>query len=131
MTARNDSRTGRSKPATAGRNKCAGTAKAVSAAAEDVSLDGCPATLSIVSLIAAVAIIASLTAVGLDQTLRTCVRGAGAMRWRARTNAPIANSVTRVECSLTSPSTLATARWRASLRIRNRFIASPARSLSG
>jgi hypothetical protein len=55
------------------------TAKAVSLAAEDVSLDKCPATLSIVSLIAAVAIIASPTAVGLDQTLRTCVRGAGAM----------------------------------------------------
>jgi hypothetical protein len=114
-----------------GRNECASTAKAISAAAEDVSLDGCPAMLSTVSLNAALPIIAPPTAVGLDRTLRTCVRGAAAMRPRARANAPIAISVSRVECSLPTPNTLATARWRASLRIRNRIIASPTRSLSG
>jgi hypothetical protein len=98
MSSRSNRLAARSDRSSTGRNECTTTANAVNAAAEDMSLDGCPATLSSISFAAETPIIVSPTAVGLDRTLRTCVRGAAAVRRSAPPIAAIMNSVRRFEC---------------------------------
>jgi hypothetical protein len=130
MSSRSDCLAARSDRSTAGRNECTTTANAINAAAEDMSLDGCPATLSSISFAAGTAIIVSATAVGLDRTLRTCVRGAAAVRRSAFPIAAITNSVTKFECSLGTPNDRVTTRWRISFSSWNAIIASPTNSLA-
>ncbi len=110
---------------TAGRNKCTTNASVISAAADVVSRDGCPAMLSSVSFAAAAPIIVSPTVVGLDRTLRTCVLGAAAARRIAPPNAAITRSVTRFESALEIPYTAVMMRWRNSFNRLDTMIASP------
>ena len=110
---------------TAGRNKCTTNATVISAAAGVASRDGCPAMLSSVSFAAAAPITVSPTAVGLDRTLRTCVRGAAAARRTAAPNAAITISVTRFESALEIPYTAVVMRCRNSFIRLDTMIASP------
>jgi hypothetical protein len=130
MSSRSDCLTARSDRSTTGRNECTTTANAINAAAEDMSLDGCPATLSSVSFAAETPIIVSPTAVGLDRAFRTCVRGAAAVRRSAPPIAAITNSVTRFDCSLGTPDHRVTTRWRTSFSSWNAIITSPTNSLA-
>jgi hypothetical protein len=130
MSSRSEILTARSDRSTTGRNECTTTANAINAAAEDMSLDGCPATLSSVSFAAETPSSVSPTAVGLDRTLRTCVRGAAAVRRSAPPIAAITNSVTKFECSLRTPNNRDTTRWRTSFSTWNAIIMSPTNSLA-
>jgi len=120
----------RSKRLTVGRNECTIMANAISAAAEDTSLAGCPATLSTASFAAETPIIVSPTAVGLDRALRTWVPGAAAARRSAPPIAAITNSVTRFDCSLGIPNHRVTTRWRISFSSWSAIITSPTNSLA-
>jgi hypothetical protein len=130
MSSRSDRLTARSDRSTTGRNECTTTANAINPAAEEMSLDGCPAMLSTVSFAAETPMIVSPTAVGLDRTLRTCVRGAAAVRRSAPAIAAITNSVTKFECSLGAPNNRVTTRWRTSLSTWNAMTTSPTNSLA-